>query len=57
MQLVLLTALGIGGATVIGAIMGFFIPACSQKLNDILMGFAAGVMMAAAVVGLILPAI
>ena len=57
MQLVLLTALGIGGATVMGAIKGFFIPACSQKLNDILMGFAAGVMMAAAVVGLILPAI
>jgi len=57
MQLVLLTALGIGGATVFGAIVGFFIPNCSHKLNDILMGFAAGVMMAAAVVGLILPAI
>ncbi len=57
MQLVLLTALGIGGATVFGAIVGFFIPNCSHKLNDILMGFAAGVMLAAAVVGLILPAI
>ncbi|MBP3457594.1 MAG: ZIP family metal transporter [Lachnospiraceae bacterium] len=57
MQLVFLTALGIGGATVAGAIMGFLIPNCSQKLNDVLMGFAAGVMMAAAVVGLILPAI
>ncbi len=57
MQLVLLTALGIGGATIIGAIAGFFIPACSHKLNDILMGFAAGVMLAAAVVGLILPAL
>ena len=56
MQLVLLTALGIGGATVFGAIVGFFIPNCSHKLNDILMGFAAGVMLAAAVVGLILPA-
>ena len=57
MQLVLLTALGIGGATVIGAIMGFFIPACSQKLNDIRRGVAGGVVGAAAVVGLILPAI
>lgn len=57
MQLVFLTALGIGGATVAGAIIGFLIPNCSQKLNDVLMGFAAGVMMAAAIVGLILPAI
>lgn len=57
MQLVLLTALGIGGATVAGAIMGFLIPSYSQKLHDALMGFAAGVMMAAAVIGLILPAI
>jgi len=57
MQLVFLTALGIGGATIAGAVMGFLIPNCSQKLNDVLMGFAAGVMMAAAVVGLILPAI
>ncbi len=57
MQLVFLTALGIGGATIAGAVMGFLIPNCSQKLNDVLMGFAAGVMMAAAVVGLILPAV
>lgn len=57
MQLVLVTALGIGGATVAGAIIGFLVPSYSRKLNDILMGFAAGVMMAAAVVGLILPAI
>lgn len=56
MQLVLVTALGIGGATIAGAIMGFLLPNGSRKLNDILMGFAAGVMMAAAVVGLILPA-
>lgn len=40
-----------------GAIIGFLVPSYSRKLNDILMGFAAGVMMAAAVVGLILPAI
>ena len=56
MQLVLLTALGIGGATVFGAIVGFFIPNCSHKLNDILMGFAAGVMMAASVWSLLIPA-
>lgn len=57
MQLVIVTALGIGGATVVGAVIGFLIPSYSQKLNDILMGFAAGIMMAAAVVGLVLPAL
>lgn len=57
MQLVIVTAFGIGGATVAGAIMGFLLPTYSQKRNDILMGFAAGIMMAAAVIGLVLPAI
>ena len=57
MQLVIVAALGIGGATVVGAVIGFLIPSYSQKLNDILMGFAAGIMMAAAVVGLVLPAL
>ena len=56
MQIVLLTALGIGASTVIGAIIGFFVKQVSDKVNDMIMGFAAGVMLAAAVNGLIAPA-
>lgn len=57
MELVLLTALGIGGATVFGAAMGFLIPDLSQKAQDIMMAFAAGVMLAAAIIGLLIPAV
>ena len=56
MRMVLLTALGIGGSTIIGAIIGFFVKRVSDKVNDMIMGFAAGVMLAAAVNGLIAPA-
>ncbi len=57
MQIVLLTALGVGGATVIGAVLGFLLKKPSHKFNDIILSFAAGVMLAAAVVGLILPSL
>ena len=57
MKEVLLTALGVGGATVIGALLGFMIKKPSHKLNDIILSFAAGVMLAAAVIGLILPSL
>lgn len=57
MQPVILTALGVGGATVIGAIIGFMIKKPSHKLNDIILSFAAGVMLAASVIGLVLPSI
>ena len=57
MEMVLLTALGVGGATVIGAIIGFLFKNLSHKFSDIVLSFAAGVMLAAAVLGLILPAI
>ena len=57
MIMVLLTALGVGGATVIGAVIGFIFKNISHKFSDIVLSFAAGVMLAAAVVGLILPAI
>ena len=56
MQLVAMTALGIGGATVIGSLIGFLFQKISHKWNDAIMGFAAGVMLAAAIIGLILPA-
>ena len=54
MQLVLLTALGVGGATVIGALLGFIFKKTSHKFNDVVLSFAAGVMLAAAVFGLVL---
>ncbi len=57
MQLVLLTALGVGGATVIGALIGFLFKGISHKFSDIILSFAAGVMLAAAVLGLILPSL
>ena len=57
MKLVLLTALGVGGATIIGSVIGFLFKGLSHKFSDIVLSFAAGVMMAAAVLGLILPAV
>ncbi len=57
MEIVLLTALGVGGATVFGAFIGFFFKNTSHKFSDIVLSFAAGVMLAAAVVGLVLPSL
>ena len=57
MEMVLLTALGVGGATVIGAILGFAFKKISHTFSDIVLSFAAGVMLAAAVIGLILPSL
>ena len=57
MQMVLLTALGVGGATVIGAVVGFLFKNISHRFSDIVLSFAAGVMLAAAVLGLILPSV
>lgn len=57
MKLVLLTALGVGGATMIGSLIGFIFKKVSQQFSDIVLSFAAGVMLAAAVLGLILPSL
>ena len=57
MEIVLLTALGVGGATVIGALIGFLFRKISHTFSDIVLSFAAGVMLSAAVVGLILPSL
>ena len=57
MELVLITAIGVGGATIFGAIIGFIFKNISHKFSDIVLSFAAGVMLAAAVLGLIVPAI
>ena len=55
--MVLLTALGVGGATVIGAAIGFVFKNLSHKFSDFVLSFAAGVMLSAAILGLILPAL
>lgn len=57
MEIVLLTALGVGGATIIGSLIGFIFKKISHKFSDIVLSFAAGVMLAAAVLGLILPSL
>ena len=57
MKLVLLAAIGVGAATVIGAIFGFIFKKITHKFSDIVLGFAAGVMLCAAVIGLIIPSL
>ncbi len=57
MTMVLLTALGVGGATVFGSLAGFAFKKISTKFSDIVLSFAAGVMLAAAVLGLVLPSL
>ena len=57
MQIVILTALGVGGATLIGSLIGFIFKGISHRFSDIVLSFAAGVMLAAAVLGLILPSV
>ena len=57
MKLVLLTAIGVGGATLIGSLFGFVFKKISHKFSDIVLSFAAGIMLAASVLGLILPSL
>lgn len=57
MELVLITALGVGMATIIGAIIGFIFKNITHRFADIVMSFAAGIMLAAAVIGLVLPSV
>ena len=57
MDKVLLCALGVGGATVIGAVIGFVFKNISHKFSDVVLSFAAGVMLCAAVVGLVIPSL
>lgn len=57
MQMVLLTALGVGTSTLFGSVIGFIFKNISHKFSDIVLSFAAGVMLSAAVFGLILPSV
>ena len=57
MIVVICTALGVGGATMLGTILGFPCKQISHRFSDIILAFAAGVMLSAAILGLILPSI
>ncbi|MBQ8434118.1 MAG: ZIP family metal transporter [Clostridia bacterium] len=57
MLIVALTALGVGGATVIGALLGVIFKNLTQKYSKIFLSFAGGIMLSAAVFGLILPSL
>ncbi len=57
MGIVVLTALGVGGATVIGALLGLLFKNASQKFSKIFLAFAGGIMLSASVFGLILPSL
>ena len=48
--------LSVGGSTVAGVLAGLLFRRIPHRLNDIVLGFAAGVMLAASVLGLIAPA-
>ena len=57
MKIVILTALGVGGATIFGAMIGLVFRRISPRLHDAVLAFAAGVMLAAAMIGLIFPSL
>ena len=57
MKLVILTALGVGGATIFGTVLGLLFKKITHRFSDIVLSFAAGVMLFAAVLGLIVPSI
>ena len=57
MEMVLLTAIGVGGATIVGAVLGFCFKKISHRFSDIVLSFAAGVMLSAAILGLVLPSL
>lgn len=57
MQLAMISALGVGGATIVGVLFGFLFEKIPHKFNDAILGFAAGIMLAASMIGLILPSL
>lgn len=57
MLIVTLIAFAVGGATVIGGILGFVFKGLSKKAEDVILYFASGIMLSAAVIGLIIPSL
>lgn len=57
MLLVSLVAFAVGGATVLGGIFGFIFKEISKKTENVILYFAYGTMLSAAVLGLIVPSL
>ncbi len=57
MYVVIFTALLVGGATIIGALIGFLFEKFTCRFSSLLSSFAAGMMLAASVTGLLIPAL
>lgn len=51
-----ISAAGLALATIIGSVLGFIIKALPHKWNDAVLGYCAGIMLAASTTGLIVPA-
>ena len=56
MNLFLITAAAVGISTVFGTVFGVLIRKIPHKYNDLILGGASGIMLAAAILGLIVPA-
>lgn len=57
MDIVILTALGVGGSTVFGAVIGLIFRRTNKEFGDLVMSLSAGIMLAAAFLGLIIPSL
>ncbi|MBQ2285427.1 MAG: ZIP family metal transporter [Clostridia bacterium] len=57
MHIVWITAFGVGGATIAGSLLGFIFKSVSKNLGNVILSFAAGVMLAASIIGLVLPSL
>lgn len=57
MEIVLITALGVGLSSVIGSLLSFWIKEIPQKVSDAILSSAAGIMLGATFLSLIIPSI
>ena len=57
MYYLFLTAAGVGGATVFGAVLGFAFKRAAERFGDIILAFASGIMLAASVFSLVIPSV
>lgn len=57
MNAVIEAALLLGGASLFGSLLGFVVRSIPHRLNDVFLGFCAGMMLAASIVCLALPAV
>ena len=52
MEIVFLSATGVGLSTIFGAILGFILKKPTVKFNNFMLSFAAGVMLSASIWGI-----